>query len=134
MTDNQGTPSPDGIPELLNTIMSNTEVMDKISAIVGAPSEEDSSKSTANTATGPESILSDPSIMAKLPEVISVLRPMLGESHEKEHTKKSAPHAGDRRIALLCALKPYLSPRRCEAIDYITRISRLGDVMKNFKI
>lgn len=134
MTDNQSTPSPDEIPELLNTILSNREVMDKISAIVGTPSEDDDSKSTDTTATGPESILSDPSIMAKLPEVISVLRPMLGNvGHEKEHTK-SAPHAGDRRMALLCALKPYLSPRRCEAIDYITRISRLGDVMKNFKI
>lgn len=134
MTDNQGTPSPDGIPELLNTILLNREVMDKISAIVGTPSEDDDSKSTDTTATDPESILSDPSIMAKLPEVISVLRPMLGNvGHEKEHTK-SAPHAGDRRMALLCALKPYLSPRRCEAIDYITRISRLGDVMKNFKI
>ena len=134
MTDNQGTPSPDGIPELLNTILLNREVMDKISAIVGTPSEDDDSKSTDTTATDPESILSDPSIMAKLPEVISVLRPMLGNvGHEKEHTK-SPPHAGDRRMALLCALKPYLSPRRCEAIDYITRISRLGDVMKNFKL
>ena len=134
MTDNQGTPSPDGIPELLNTILLNREVMDKISAIVGTPSKDGNSKSTDTTATGPESILSDPSIMAKLPEVISVLRPMLGNvGHEKEHTK-SPPHAGDRRMALLFALKPYLSPRRCEAIDYITRISRLGDVMKNFKI
>lgn len=134
MTDNQGTPSPDGIPELLNTILLNREVMDKISAIVGTPSKDGNSKSTDTTATGPESILSDPSIMAKLPEVISVLRPMLGNvGHEKEHAK-SAPHAGDRRMALLCALKPYLSPRRCEAVDYITRISRLGDVIKNFKL
>ena len=134
MTDNQGTPSPDGIPELLNTILLNREVMDKISAIVGTPSKDGNSKSTDTTATDPESILSDPSIMAKLPEVISVLRPMLGNvGHEKEHTK-SPPHASDRRMALLCALKPYLSPRRCEAVDYITRISRLGDVMKNFKL
>jgi len=36
----------------------------------------------------------------------------------------------DKRTALLLALKPYMSPRRCEAIDYFIRINKLGDVIK----
>ena len=34
------------------------------------------------------------------------------------------------REALLCALKPYLSPSRCEAVDYLIRLWRVGDAIK----
>ena len=36
----------------------------------------------------------------------------------------------DRRAALLCAMKPYLSHDRQQAIDYILKLSRLGDLLK----
>lgn len=35
-----------------------------------------------------------------------------------------------RREALLCALKPYLSPSRCEAVDYLLRLWRVGDAVR----
>lgn len=134
MTDNQGAPSADQIPELLSSLMTNKELMEKISAIVGSSSEENDSEKTSAPAASLDGVLSDPTIMAKLPEVISVLRPMLGAPSHKEPPKHQSAHANDRRMALLCALKPYLSPKRCEAIDYMTRISKLGDIMKNLKI
>lgn len=126
MSENRDTPSSDPIPEMLGSILSNKELMDKISAIVGMSDEKD------NASSSPASILSDPDVMAKLPEVISVLRPMMSGNQKEE--KKEHARANDRRTALLCALKPYLSPKRCEAIDYITKISKLGDVMKNLKL
>ena len=131
MSDNPSMQSNDTIPEMLGTILSNKELMEKISAIVGsAPKAEGAD----NPSSSPASLLSDPDIMAKLPEVISVLRPMM-ESKENGEKKGPPPHhANDRRTALLCALKPYLSPKRREAIDYITKISKLGDVMKNLKL
>ena len=55
-------------------------------------------------------------------------------------TKKEAPQkdgepkANNKRLALLYALKPYLSPRRCEAIDYFARMSKMGDIIKNIKL
>lgn len=134
MANNQDTPAPDQLPELLNTIMSNKELMEKISSIVGTPNEESGTGDSPKAPADLGAMLSDPNIMAKLPEVISVLRPMLGDTAKKEGPKSNSAHASDRRMALLCALKPYLSPRRCEAIDYITRISKLGDMMKNLKI
>lgn len=35
-----------------------------------------------------------------------------------------------RREALLLALKPYLSPARCEAVDYFIRLARVGDAIR----
>lgn len=35
-----------------------------------------------------------------------------------------------KREALLLALKPYLSKTRCEAVDYLVRIGRIGDVLR----
>jgi hypothetical protein len=39
----------------------------------------------------------------------------------------------DNRIALLVALKPYLSRERGEIIDYIIKFSKLGDMLKKLK-
>ena len=39
-----------------------------------------------------------------------------------------SPAARGREAALL-ALKPYLSPSRCEAVDYLVRISRISDAL-----
>lgn len=37
---------------------------------------------------------------------------------------------GARREALLCALKPYLSPARQEAAEYLLRLWRVGDLLR----
>ena len=44
-----------------------------------------------------------------------------------------APHGCRRREALLLALKPYLSPERCEAVDYLVRLARVGDAIRALK-
>ncbi len=69
-----------------------------------------------------------PELMAKLPELVSTLAPVL---HGGQSPKKPTH---DKRTALLLALRPYLSENRCEAIDYITRIGKLGDVIKNLNL
>lgn len=57
------------------------------------------------------------------PLVKSLLHPGTGGDH-KEGGRC------ERREALLCALKPYLSRERCEAIDYLLRLWRIGDSIK----
>ena len=42
----------------------------------------------------------------------------------------SASPLSQRREQLLLALKPYLSSSRCEAIDYLIRIGRIGDAIR----
>lgn len=134
MADNDKLPNTDGLSDILASITSNKELMEKISGIMGgAPSETEEPKAEA-PAAGIGDVLSNPDLMAKLPEVMAVLRPMLSGDEKKAPPKKDGKaDAASHRMALLYALKPYLSPKRCEAIDYIARMSKMGDLMKNIK-
>lgn len=40
------------------------------------------------------------------------------------------PHTVDRHTALLCAIKPYLSPRRQEAAETVIRLCRVWDALE----
>lgn len=90
------------------------------------------------------SLMSNPELLSKLPTILSTVKPlleMLG-SASKPQAQDSIPTAAkpqidahsaksrDRRAELLCAMKPYLSHDRCEAIDYIIKLSRLGEILK----
>lgn len=93
-------------------------------------------------------VLSDPQMMAKLPGMIEMLRPMMGsgavpaamtpEKAEKPAQEAVAVPAGaggrgachDRRVSLLRALRPYLSERRQQAIDYILRMDQMGKMFR----
>lgn len=88
------------------------------------------------------SLLSSPELISKLPTIISTVKPLLemlsassGQSAPKNQVVPTAAGGNDRggnahRTALLCALKPYLSADRRQAIDYIIKLDRLGDVLK----
>ena len=66
-----------------------------------------------------------PELLGKLPFVMSALGPMLGG--KGEHAPK------DDKTALLLALKPYMSSERCNAIDKLIMIGRLGELMGRFR-
>ena len=51
-----------------------------------------------------------------------------GEREERHEVRECA-----RREALLVALKPYLSPERCAAVDYLLRLSRVGDAIRSLQ-
>ena len=93
------------------------------------------------------SLLSNPELISKLPELISVISPLMSNlsSQAKSDvlpsvTKSTVPasatptHTQDRelqnRSALLCALKPYLKKERQDAIDYMIKLSRLSNILK----
>jgi hypothetical protein len=100
--------------------------------------------------------LSNPELIAKLPSILSAIRPIIDSLSKSGAPTSSAeavqtvslpsiaptapsgaapmpPHKqdADRRAALLCAMKPYLCRERQEAIDYIIKLSRLGDILKS---
>ncbi len=62
-------------------------------------------------------------VMAGIDKAAPLLRAMSG----KGEGSTSPSH----RQALLCALKPYLSPARCEAADYLLRLWQVGALIKN---
>ena len=104
---------------------------------------------TASVQTGDllSSLLSNPALLSKLPSLLSAAGPVLellsGASKQAPAepqatlptasvTEKTPAPKGreDRRTALLCAMKPYLSPERQNAIDYIVKLSKLGELLK----
>ena len=120
----------------LSALLSNPEVMAALSGIASSlktqmaePPENAKTEAVPKTApkSEPPADLLSPEVMQKLPEVMAALSPMLsgGGTEKKSYDKKTA---------LLNALRPYLSAGRCEAIDYIARLEKLGNVVKNIRL
>ncbi|MBQ3064377.1 MAG: hypothetical protein IJC99_06225 [Clostridia bacterium] len=63
---------------------------------------------------------------AGLLEGIGKIAPLLGKL---TGTGALSPAARGREGVLL-ALKPYLSPTRCEAVDYLVRMARISDALR----
>ena len=106
----------------LNEIFSNPQMLSAISSMAQnlksnapspTPAEQSNSTNEANT-TSPSPAISD-----KLPDLLNMLSSN-GSGYKQNH-----------RSELLCALKPYLSQSRADAIDKIIRFSELSSVLKN---
>ena len=123
MADDNAKASPPDLSAILGELLSNEELMAKIKGIAGSEIREEAESPESK---GIDSLLSNPDIISKLPEVINVIKPMISSAPQGE--SKNASH--DRRMGLLIAMKPYLSPKRCEAIDYIARMSKLSETLK----
>lgn len=120
------------------------------------PGGESAASSAAQNPMGDvlSSLLSNPELLAKLPSLLSSMKPILdmlggvgaagtaqtsatasppvgAQSEPASEQDKSSDKKSDSRTALLCAMKPYLSPDRQNAIDYIVKLGRLGDILKS---
>lgn len=120
------------LSELLSLLIKGNETAEK-------PPEEASSTAVGGLLS---SLTSDPEIIKKLPDIIASVKPLIDMlSHSQQSpTQAFTSHAmpaltsqrgeASERAALLCAMKPYLSTERREAIDYIVKLGRLGDLLK----
>ena len=92
-------------------------------------------------------------LLSKLPQILSMIKPLMEgmsgasapamatpspEAAKIEPPSVSAGLIGgnshrspDCRSALLYAMKPYLKRERQEAIDYMVKLSKLGDILKS---
>ena len=129
---------------LLGSLLSNPDLLRNISqALGGGATTKEPSPSVPLPPTNSEGavegisrVLSNPEMMAKLPDVMKMLAPMVQGAQSlppapvppsKENSER------DRRGCrndLLIALKPFLSPERCRAIDMLLGLSRLGDALQ----
>lgn len=155
MSDIESTsPKPTDSGALLNSLLSNPALIRNISSMLGGmgtgtetteqtpptPSNTPSLGSNAAVADGISRVLANPEMMAKLPDVMKMLAPMMQQASPAKETAVPAiatPSQGreerDRRGCrndLLLALKPFLSPERCRAIDMLLGLSRLGDALQ----
>lgn len=77
---------------------------------------------------GISSVLSNPDLLAKLPQVMEVLKPMLGQAQAPSAPKPPSPE--EERDRLLLSLRPFLSKERQETLEAILKLSKLGEVLK----
>lgn len=130
---------------LLGSLLSNPGLLHNISAMLGGGNvvaEEKTefaplaqSSNNESVAEGISRVLSNPEMMAKLPDVMKMLAPMVSQpqsqpSQEIQTEKKTEHDRKSCRNDLLVALKPFLSPERCRAIDMLLGLSRLGDALQ----
>ncbi len=103
----------------LNEIFSNPQMLSAISSMAQNLKNSNTAATPAEEKPEPPSNASAASVSDKLPELLNML------SSSGSGIKQS------RRSELLCALKPYLSQNRSDAIDKIIRFSELSSVFKN---
>ena len=141
---------------LLGKLLSNPDLLRSISSVVGSSGtvgagNPPSMPVTENSSTAPKGdamadgisrVLANPEMMAKLPDVMKMLAPMVQQSGNQAGgavptlaASAQGGGGGDRdrrgcRNDLLVALKPFLSPERCRAIDMLLGLSRLGDALQ----
>ncbi len=122
-----------GMPDLssaISKIMEHPELISMVASVLGndgAQSAQSDSEGgdTASGAVSAEAAFVPP------PEVISTLAPVLSKI-----SALSGGASGSRSFkheALLCALKPYLSRSRVDAIDYIVKISKMSSLIQGLK-
>lgn len=142
---NRSLPQSDASPfsDVLSNILSNPEMMEKIRSIaeqLPAGASSDLKKEAAPAvepiapqADGLAALLSNPQMLEKLPQMMSVIGPLMGGVGEPMGPHSQEKNSETCRNDLLVALKPFLSPERCRAIDLMLRISKLGNVLKQIK-
>lgn len=153
MPDTQDTSQSTPLLSIINQVLGSSQVA---STPQDSP-DEPAAKQVPSSSGGDvlSSLLSNPELLSKLPQIIAMARPLLdmlskGSSPQIQasiqgdpaNTDKSSTETvaagkfgsgGDRqdsRISLLCAMKPYLKRERCEAIDKMLGLVRLGDILK----
>ncbi len=90
--------------------------------------------SAAPMQDGLAALLSNPAMLEKLPQMLAVMKPLMSMPAPKSNA--APPPAASPEICreqLLISLKPFLSHSRCEAVDTIIRISKLGHVLEQLK-
>jgi hypothetical protein len=78
------------------------------------------------------SLLANPAVLSALPALMENLSPLLSGLKAGVGSAPTAtrPHTVDRHTALLCALKPYLSPHRRETAETVIRLCRVWDALE----
>lgn len=122
---------PSQISAAIDKILANPELISMVASALGGASSEkkntpaDTNTPSADTVSGEEKAETS----EKAGDMIATLAPILSSLQGKSLLSRSP--ANDKRACLLNALKPYLCRERCEAIDYMIKLSRISELLKN---
>lgn len=128
-----------GTPDLslaISKLMAHPEILEMASSVLHAPEEQaEAPKKSAAPGDDPqkeaEKAAAKPaSADSALPELFSLLSPLLKRRGSDKGFDGAALRKG---IALLLALKPYLSPSRCETVDKLVQFGKIGEVLEKLR-
>ena len=139
-TEFTGSPPPT-LSDALDKILANPQLISMMASSLSgimsqAPTDqaikqnEDSSEPMPST---PEEKVTDTATPPDMGSVMASLAPLMSSFAKNGSPKGDHNRPNDRahdRKALLCALKPYVSNGRRDAIDYIIRISEISDIIR----
>ena len=113
-----------------------------LSAIIGKLTENpailsgliSSLAKTSQTEESPQPVPKEAPLPSVDPEMLSRLLPVVSSLAQKPHPDAPNPQkVSNPRCELLRALRPFLSPERCQAIDYMIKMDGLGGLLQNLK-
>ena len=124
---------PPQISSAIDKILANPDIISTVASALGGSgigNKKPSETTESDGDSGSVSVSKSASDSAEsTAELIATLAPILSTLQGKSLSKPSPHH--DRRACLLNALKPYLCRERCEAIDYMIKLGRISELLKN---
>ena len=100
-------------------------LLDDPEVVAAGEDGSEGADSAIPTAKDGLSLALPPELLGKLPMLMSAIAPMMGGKGEGA--------VKDSKTALLLALKPYMSPQRCDAIDKLITFARLSDILRQLR-
>ncbi len=126
-----------GLSDVIASLMQNPEIMNMVSRVASestvkkeSVAEEAASESSATSAD----LTIPPELLSMLPQLMKSLSGsgLLSQGSFGSNTKKRS-HSDNQRKALLLALKPFLSEKRCAVIDSLLQFEGLAGVLSAFQ-
>jgi hypothetical protein len=138
MADDRAPMTPPALPQgLLERLLDEAEATNPPAAesppTQPLPAGESSGETPPPLAGNPLGLLlQNPALLSALPSLMENLSPLLSSLGGGAGTSPNAtrPHSIDRHTALLCALKPYLSPHRRETAETVLRLCKVWDALE----
>lgn len=129
-----------GIPNLseaIEKLKAHPEIISMAASVLGQSAEtatphaeEDTTPSQSDASEKADASVSAGSISDAIPQLMGLLGPMISKSGGAEERKREHGKGLGRSTALLLALKPYLSKSRCETIDKLVQIGKVGEIFE----
>ncbi|MBO5883454.1 MAG: hypothetical protein J6Q78_03510 [Clostridia bacterium] len=120
----------------LNKLMSDPTLLQSIASAIGggsgagtqpvtSPTEEKEENNEELTVASSQKEISD--ISSSIGDILPAISKLSAIGNLSSPLKNSTQ---DSRVCLLNALKPYLNPRRCDAIDKLVKFSSISELLK----
>ena len=113
---------PEGISAAIDKLRANPQIINMVASALGGASAPSPPQGSVDSASEEAAVKA-----AAAPQIDKIL-PLIGKLSNAQSDKSTFKHE-----QLLCAIKPYLSSSRCEAIDQIIRISKMSAIIGQLK-